>query len=70
MYLYGPRSSLTAAAFEPDSRTVVTRETDGTVRRYVCELCGGLEELTALARSRLRRTGRELTDAERARSLE
>ena len=41
-YLYGPTSPLTAVAFGPDSRTVVsTREEDGTVRRYVCELCGG-----------------------------
>ena len=67
-YLYGP-TSVTAAAFEPDSRTVVTREEDGTVRRYVCELCGGLGELRALARSRLEATGRELTEAERARYL-
>lgn len=70
MYLYGPKPSLIAAGFEPDSRTVVTRETDGTVRRYVCELCGGIEELRALARRRLRATGRELTEVERSRFLE
>ena len=61
MYLYGPKPSVTAAAFEPDSRTIVTRETDGTVRRYACELCGGLEELSALARKRLQGTGRAIT---------
>lgn len=69
MYLYGPTERLTAAAFEADSRTVVTREQDGTVRRYVCELCGGLDELAALARSRLQATERTLTDAERSRYL-
>ena len=69
MYLYGPTSHVTAVAFRPDSRTVVTREEDGVVRRYRCELCGGLDELAALARSRLRATGRTLTDADRARYL-
>jgi WD40 repeat protein len=69
-YLYGPKEPpLTAVAFEPDSRTVVSREADGTVRRYRCELCGGLDELTALAESRLRATNRTLTDEERVRYL-
>ena len=68
-YLYGPTSHLTAAAFGPDSRTVLTREEDGTVRRYVCELCGDLDELTVLAQTRLRATGRTVTDADRARYL-
>ena len=68
-YLYGPKSPLTAVAFGPDSRTVVSKEEDGTVRRYVCELCGRIDELTALARSRLRATGRTLTADERARYL-
>ena len=68
-YLYGPKPSVTAAAFEPDSRTIVTRETDGTVRRYTCELCGPLEELTALARKRLRGTGRAISAADRERFL-
>ncbi len=70
MYLYGPKPFVTAAAFEPDSRTIVTRETEGTVRRYVCELCGGLEELSALARGRLQGTERTLTPAERERFLD
>ena len=68
-YLYGPKSPLVAVAFAPDSRTVISREEDGTVRRYVCELCGRIDELTALARSRLRATGRRLTADERARYL-
>jgi WD40 repeat protein len=67
--LFGPKDPLTAVAFEPDSRTIVTREEDGVVRRYVCDLCGGIDELTALAESRLRATGGTLTDEERARYL-
>jgi len=68
-YLYGPKAPLTAAAFEPDSRTIVSREEGGVVRRHVCELCGEIDELTALAESRLRATRRMLTDEERARDL-
>ena len=41
-YLHGPKSSSPQSAFEPDSRVVVTSEEDGVVRRWVCELCGGL----------------------------
>jgi WD40 repeat protein len=70
MYLYGPKPLLTAAAFDPDSRTVVTREESGIVRRYVCELCGGLEELGALAHRRLEGTRRVIRPAERARFLD
>ena len=69
-YLYGPKPLLTAVAFEPDSRAIVTREDGGIVRRHVCELCGSIDELNALAESRLRTTDRTLTDAERARYLE
>jgi WD40 repeat protein len=71
-YLYGPRSPVTAVAFEPDSRGVVSLEQDGdakVVRRWRCEVCGELDELTALARERLRGTGRTLSDEERARYL-
>jgi WD40 repeat protein len=69
-YLYGPRSPVTAVAFEPDSRGVVSVEKDGVVRRWRCELCGGLDELTALAQERLRGTGRTLTEEQRARFLD
>ncbi|HEX7222120.1 MAG TPA: WD40 repeat domain-containing protein, partial [Candidatus Limnocylindrales bacterium] len=69
-FLYGPKPTLTAVGFEPDSRTVVSRESSGVVRRYVCDLCGGLEELSALAESRLEATGRQLTAEERSRYLD
>ncbi len=68
-YLYGPKSPLTAVGFEPDSRAIVSREQDGVVRRWACELCGGLDQLVALGESRLRATGRTLTADERARYL-
>ncbi len=68
-YLYGPKPPVTAVGFEPDSRAVVTRERDGVVRRWECELCGGLDELEVLGETRLGDTGRKLTDDERARYL-
>jgi WD40 repeat protein len=69
-YLYGPKPTVTAVGFEPGSRAVVTRESDGVVRRWECELCGGLDDLRALGEARLRRTGRRLTAEERARYLD
>jgi len=68
-YLHGPKPPVTAVGFEPDSRAVVTRERDGVVRRWECELCGGLDQLEVLAETRLGDTGRKLTDDERARYL-
>ena len=56
---------LTAAAFTPDSRGIVTSERNGDVRRAVCVICGGVDELLPLARERLEATKRVLTDAER-----
>ena len=68
-YLYGPTSPPTAVGFDPRSRAVLTREEDGTVRHWACELCGGLDELVALGEARLRATGRSLTAEERNRYL-
>ena len=65
-YLRGPRSQLTAAAFT-DDRTIVTSEADGTTRKAVCNECGSLDELVAIAEARLERTGRQLTPEERQR---
>jgi len=66
-YLRGPKSRLTAAAFEHDSLTIVTREQDGTVRRYRCELCGATPDLIRLAVERLGATRRTLAEEERRR---
>jgi WD40 repeat protein len=67
-FLHGA-APLAAAAFTQDSRTVVTRGRDGTVRTYTCAFCGGLPELLTLADRRLAATKRTLTPEERARYL-
>jgi WD40 repeat protein len=66
-YLRGPTSTVTAAAFTADSRTVLTEERNSTVRAYRCLLCGTIPELVALAQKRLAGTGRTLTSDERRR---
>ncbi|MFL5931791.1 MAG: hypothetical protein ACJ75P_11080 [Gaiellaceae bacterium] len=53
--LRGPASALTSASFSPSGHRVVASSTDGTVRTYQCDVCGGLRKLSALARSRLER---------------
>ncbi|HEY7344448.1 MAG TPA: hypothetical protein VH620_02725 [Gaiella sp.] len=69
-YLYGPKPPVTAVGFDARSREILTREGNGTVRRWPCDLCGELDELVALAEARLRATGRRLTADERARYLD
>ena len=64
-YLRGAPKPLARAAFTADSRAIVTQSRDGTVSRYRCEICGGIPELLALARSRLSSTHRALTADER-----
>ena len=56
-----------AAAFSTPTR-IVTRGDDG-VRTYVCDVCGGLRQLVALAERRLAATSRDLSPAERRRYL-
>jgi len=66
MRLQGHEGPVTSASFAGDSKTIVTGGADGTVRTYECILCGGLDDLLPVAGTRLARTGRTLTDAERA----
>lgn len=68
-YLRGHEGKLTTVAFAPDGTQIATGGVDGTVRLYGCDICGGVDDLVALADSRLARTGRTLTDAERERYL-
>jgi WD40 repeat protein len=63
--LRGHEGTTTAATFDPSGKLIVTGGVDGTVRTYVCEICGGLDDLRALADSRLVATRRELTPQER-----
>jgi WD40 repeat protein len=64
---HGPR--VRSVAFFPDSRRVASIGDDGTVRTYLCELCGTTGELVRQARRRLDRLGANLTPAERRRYL-
>jgi len=67
--LQGHDGTATSSTFASDGRTIVTGGVDGTVRTFQCDICGGLDELLALADRRLAATGRELTPAERDRYL-
>jgi WD40 repeat protein len=71
LLLGGHLDSLVAATFAPNSARVLTAAggIDGTVRTYVCVLCGGVREMARLAEARVRRQGRALTPAERRRYL-
>jgi WD40 repeat protein len=58
-----------SAAFDPSSRRIVSAGDDGTVRTYLCEICGTLPELVRLGERRLARLSGPLTPAERRRYL-
>jgi WD40 repeat protein len=68
-YLHRHEGPLTSASFSPDGTRIVTSSRDGTVRTYTCELCGGVDELLALADARLTALMRPLTPVERERYL-
>src|SRR5205823_3763510 len=55
-YLRGHTKMLTSVSFSPDGRRILSSSLDGTVRVYLCEVCGGLEGLERLARVRLERS--------------
>jgi WD40 repeat protein len=53
--LDGPTEPLVGAGFAgANGRLIVAASTDGTIRQYRCDICGGLDDLLALARRRLR----------------
>jgi WD40 repeat protein/flagellar biosynthesis GTPase FlhF len=60
---------LASAVFDPDSRRVLTAGADGTVRTYLCELCGGTRALIRVSRARQEALENGLTPAERRRYL-
>jgi WD40 repeat protein len=64
-YLRGHTEPLTSASFSPDGSRILTSSRDGTLRTYTCELCGGIDDLLAVASARLASLARPLTAAER-----
>lgn len=69
LFLQGHAGPLLAATFDPTGRRIATFGTDGSLRAYACEVCGGTAELLRLAERRLDATGRTLTSGERRRYL-
>jgi WD40 repeat protein len=56
---------LSTAILAPDGMRILSASGDGTVRTYLCDLCGGLPALIRLAEARLTALKKELTLAER-----
>jgi WD40 repeat protein len=69
LYLRGDTGPLTSASFSPDGTRILTSSRDGTLRAYTCELCGGVDDLLAVANARLAALERPLTAAQRERYL-
>jgi WD40 repeat protein len=57
-YLRGHGAVVRTAAFVPRRTQIVTSSADGSVRTYVCRLCGDLDDLRLLAQRRLARLRR------------
>ena len=62
---HGPR--VRSVAFVPQSRRVMSIGDDGTVRTYLCELCGSTGQLIIRTKRRLDALGANLTPTERSR---
>jgi WD40 repeat protein len=64
LFLRGHAKPLTSAWFLPKG-IILTASEDGTIRKYRCEICGGLDELLAAATSHIARLNAPLTPAQR-----
>ncbi len=65
-YIHGHSDEVGSAAFSPDSKYVVTASNDKTARIYACEVCRPIQDVLALARTRVTRS---LTPEEREKYL-
>ena len=70
LWLQGDAGRLLAASFDQTGLAVLIVGSDGTLRSYACEVCGGVGDLLELADRRLAMTGRELTPEERRHYLD
>jgi WD40 repeat protein len=52
-YLRGPTAPVVSALWLPGSHVVLVASRDGTIRKYVCDICGTLPQLVSLAEKRL-----------------
>ena len=62
--LAGHEGTATSVTFDPTGVIIYTGGIDGTVRRYACRICGGIDDLLALADSRLAGTHRVISEEE------
>jgi WD40 repeat protein len=53
LLLHGPLEPMTSVSFDATGRRIVASSVEGTVRVYDCRLCGRVDDLVALARTRL-----------------
>jgi len=56
-FLGSTAGQLTSVAFAPTGHLLASAGVDGVVRTYNCTLCGGLDELVALAKARIAELG-------------
>jgi WD40 repeat protein len=61
--------SLTGASFSPNGKRILSTSADGTVRTYVCELCGKTPDLLRIASARLAAVANHLSPVEQKRYL-
>lgn len=67
LYLHGHTEPLTSVSFSLDGHSILTARRDGTARTCACELWGPIDDLLALAQTRLASLSGPVSPAERER---